>query len=231
LPVPVRRLTNPNPSVGDGFGNSVAIFGTRVVVGAFLADAGATNSGSAYVYDIGGATPALPIAALANPNPTVDGRFGNSVAISGARVVVGAASSDIGATNSGCAYLFDLTSATISLSVATLNNPNPAADALFGDSVAIDGETVVAGAPNVNTTGSPSGAAFIFGLLRPTLSIVRAAPGFATISWTPSDAPGLVLQYSEGLSSTNWTNAPSGALNPVTVRVTNASRFYRLATP
>jgi len=64
----------------------------------------------------------------------------------------------------------------------------------------------------------------------PTLTIIPAAPGFATISWTPS-TPGFVLQETLSLSLLNWTNSPSGATNPIVVPATLPSKFYRLIKP
>ena len=61
----------------------------------------------------------------------------------------------------------------------------------------------------------------------PTLTILRAAPGFVTISWAPA-TPGLVLQFSPTLMPPAWSNAPSGATNPVTVPVSFPAQFYRL---
>lgn len=64
----------------------------------------------------------------------------------------------------------------------------------------------------------------------PTLTIVRATPGNATISWTPA-TPGFVLQETWTLSPANWTNSPSGSGNPVTVPATLPTKFYRLFKP
>ena len=64
----------------------------------------------------------------------------------------------------------------------------------------------------------------------PMLTIVPAAPGFATISWT-SATPGYHLQVSTSLNPPNWTNAPSGATNPITVPATPPANFYRLTKP
>lgn len=64
----------------------------------------------------------------------------------------------------------------------------------------------------------------------PTLSIANGAPGFAIISWAPA-TPGFVLQVSASLSPPAWTNAPSGATNPVTVSATLPARYYRLNKP
>lgn len=64
----------------------------------------------------------------------------------------------------------------------------------------------------------------------PKLSIVPAAPGLATISWTPG-SPGFVLQESLGLSPTNWVNSPSGVTNPIVVPATLPAKYYRLFRP
>lgn len=64
----------------------------------------------------------------------------------------------------------------------------------------------------------------------PTLLIVAGALGFATISWSPA-TPGFVLQVSDTLTPPSWTNALSGATNPVTIPATLPARFYRLNRP
>lgn len=64
----------------------------------------------------------------------------------------------------------------------------------------------------------------------PTLVITLGAPGFASISWSPA-TPGFVLQQSDSLTNPNWSSAPSGAANPVTVPAALPSRFYRLHKP
>ncbi len=61
----------------------------------------------------------------------------------------------------------------------------------------------------------------------PTLQIVPAAPGFATVTWSPP-TPGFTPQASASLSPASWVNAPSGTNNPVTVPATVPTRFYRL---
>jgi hypothetical protein len=65
----------------------------------------------------------------------------------------------------------------------------------------------------------------------PTLTIVPANPGFATISWAPATGTNWVLQEATSLSPPNWTNSPSGATNPVTVPATQRAMFYRLFKP
>jgi hypothetical protein len=58
------------------------------------------------------------------------------------------------------------------------------------------------------------------------LFIARSGPN-VVVSWSPA-TPGFVLQISESLEGASWTNAPSGASNPVTAPQTGRSRFYRL---
>ena len=64
----------------------------------------------------------------------------------------------------------------------------------------------------------------------PTLTIVRTAPGLATISWTP-DTAGFVLQETPSLSPAEWTDSPSGATNSIVVPATGSANFYRLTKP
>ncbi len=61
----------------------------------------------------------------------------------------------------------------------------------------------------------------------PVLSITPAAPGFATISWSPA-TPGFVLQSSPALQTGTWTDAPTGGTNGVTAALSAPAQFYRL---
>jgi FG-GAP repeat len=231
--VPVVTLGNPAhfaTTDTDYFGYSVAISDARVVVGAYRGWIRGLDAGSAYVYDLTSTTPAVPVATLNNPNPTDFEYFGWAVSISGTRVLIGAPRTDVGGTDVGSAYLYDMTSATPTVSIATFNNPSPALADYFGWAVAIDGMTVVTSAFNDDTNAEDRGAAYIFGPV-PSLSIAPAAPGFATLSWTPPTSSSFVLQYADSLAPTNWFNAPSAALNPVTIPLTNAARFHRLFQP
>ena len=64
----------------------------------------------------------------------------------------------------------------------------------------------------------------------PLLRIAASGAGEATVWWEP-DTPGWVLQETLSLSSAAWTNAPSGATNPVVVPATLPTKFYRLHKP
>jgi len=164
----VHTLNNPNAfgtSGSDTFGYSVAISGNYVIIAALLEDdAGGTDSGKAYIFNV--STGAL-VHTLNNPNPvgtSAGDYFGYSVTISGNYAIVGAyQEDDAGGSNSGKAYIYDVTTGTL---VHTLNNPNAyniAQADYFGHSVAISGNYVIVGVPlEDDAGGSDSGKAYIF---------------------------------------------------------------------
>ena len=133
----------PNPHANARQGWRVAVDGNIAVVGVPQDNSGATQSGAVRVFDV--ATGALQHT-LTNPHPTEYAFFGDSVAISGTWVVVGACSDDTGAENAGSAYVYDLAGTTPIAPVATLNKPSPASNDFFGFSVAISGTRVAVGA-------------------------------------------------------------------------------------
>jgi outer membrane protein assembly factor BamB len=173
----VASLANPTPAGNDCFGISVAISGNLVVVGAPYDDTGATNAGAAYVFD---ATTGSLVCTLANPVPAASDNFGWSVAISGNIAMVGAYLDDMGAVDTGGAYVFDATTGVL---LQTLANPSPADGDNFGLVVAISGTTVVVGAPMDDTTGASSGSAYVFDAS--SGSLVRAVdnPTPAAVDW------------------------------------------------
>ncbi|HLY38718.1 MAG TPA: hypothetical protein VKU61_11830, partial [Candidatus Binatia bacterium] len=80
-----RRFTGDPSDPGDEFGASVAGFGTRVVIGAPLADRTFVDQGVVQIFD-----PTLGDQTLVSPTPSTDGRFGAAVATGDTRVVIGA---------------------------------------------------------------------------------------------------------------------------------------------
>ncbi|NQT12506.1 MAG: hypothetical protein HQ582_07150, partial [Planctomycetes bacterium] len=154
----LRTLNNPTPANYDRFGISVAISGNTVVVGADQDDTGATDAGSAYIYDA--ATGNL-LHTLNNPAPASRDYFGYSVAVSGNMVVMGATGNDTGgAEDAGSTYLYDAMTGNL---LQTLDNPAPGWLDYFGNSVAISGNTLVVGAHADNPgTANDTGSAYIY---------------------------------------------------------------------
>lgn len=177
-------LRNPNPGLAF-FGQSVAISGTRVVVGAYRDDTEATDTGRAYVFDLASANPTVPVVTLIKPRPGAGDEFGFSVGISGTRVVVGARLNDTGVTNSGTVYVFDLASQTPTVPVATLDNPQPASDDYFGSAVDISGSRVVVGAHLDDTTAANAGSIYVYDLAgaSPTVPLTINNPKSGTVQF------------------------------------------------
>lgn len=166
--VPVFSFENPSPGERDQFGHSLAMDGDRLVVGAWLDDTGATDSGVAYVYDLGSATPLVPEFTISNPSPADGDCFGVAVALDGDRLVVSAYLDDSGTEDSGRAYVFDLASPNPALSPVVLSRPGAAVNDGFGSSLAISGDKVVVGIETADATLANSGSAIVYDLSSPT---------------------------------------------------------------
>jgi hypothetical protein len=110
--------------------------------------------------------PFVQAAKLVASDGAAGDRFGYSMAISGSTVVVGAPVATVGTnTVQGAAYLFTApTSPGGTLTqVAKLTSSDGAANDQFGFSVAVDGTTVVVGAPDTTVNGnSDQGAVYVF---------------------------------------------------------------------
>ena len=157
------QLTASDASEGDLFGQSVAISGDTVLVGASLDDHGAgSDAGSARVFVRTG--PGwTEQAALSPADGAPDDFFGRSVALAGGRALVGAPQADTGGDDAGSATLFERDGSdwieTLSLSAAA-----PAAGDGFGAAVALAEDLALVGVPGDDTVGVGAGAACVSGL-------------------------------------------------------------------
>ena len=217
----VTTFTNPTPAEFDSFGVSATGVGSDyVLIGATRDDAGAEDAGAAYLFDLAGHL----ITTYTNPAPAVGGWFGYAVAAVGNAQVLMSSYQGSGVSNTTC--LYDLAGNL----VTSFANPPPAQANRFGCAVASVGtDWVLVGAKDSSAAAPSAGAAFLFPLA-PALAILLDPPGHATVSWQPN-TPGWVLQETLSLSPAAWTNAPSGASNPVVVPATLPTTFYRLHKP
>ncbi len=173
-------LKASNTEAGDEFGASMAVDGNTVVVGAQYEDSAATGvngnqadnsvfrAGAAYGFTRSGGTWTQQ-AYLKASNPETIDLFGSSVAVDGNTIVIGADREDSGATgvngnqadnsadDSGAAYGFTRSGATWTPQ-AYLKATNAGAGDFFGSSVAVDGDTVVVGAPYEDSAATGVGA-------------------------------------------------------------------------
>ncbi len=163
-------LKASNAGTNDYFGTAVAVSGDTIVAGAPYersnsreingdgADNSAISAGAAYVFVRDGTTWSQEAYLKASNSDAWD-KFGESVAVDGDTAVVGAAEEDSNATgingtgddpstdfNSGAVYVFVRNGGTWSQQ-AYLKASNTDAWDQFGASVAVSGDTVVAGAP------------------------------------------------------------------------------------
>ena len=170
-------LKASNTEAGDEFGVSAVVSGDTVVVAAPHEGSNATgvngnqtnnnaaNSGAVYVFVRSG-TNWSQQAYLKASNTGAGDNFGEPVDVSGDTVVVGAESeasnatgvngnqSNNNAANSGAAYVF-VRNGTNWSQHAYLKASNTGANDVFGNSVAVSGDTVVVGAAfeDSNATG------------------------------------------------------------------------------
>lgn len=162
-------LTSPNAQSNGAFGESVAVSGNSVVVGADSENASnLQDAGNAYViYLVSGA-----VTTLSSPNAQTNGFFGSSVAISGNTVVVGAPyETASGFSRAGHAYIFSTSGSFI----ATLTSPNAQSYGFFGSSVAISGTTVVVGADYEKVSGAV-GAGNVYTFNATTGDLIETIP-------------------------------------------------------
>ena len=168
-----RKITASDGAASDRFGESVAIDGTTLVVGAPGDDDNDNyQSGSVYVYDLTKdgnvstpSTPATPYEDEFERKITSsdfrNDNFGHSVAIEGTTLVVGIYTSD--SSNSGAVYVYDLNKTSED---SNFERKIKASDLSiwFGYSVALHGTTLVVGAPNDDDNGDSSGSVYVYDL-------------------------------------------------------------------
>ena len=148
------KITSSDAAATDRFGWSVSISGDYAIVGAYLDDDNGADSGSAYIYfrdnDVW-----TQQAKLTASDGAAGDYFGISVGISGDTAVIGAWRDN---SDTGAVYVFTR-SGTAWSQQAKLTASDASAGQGFGRSVAIDGDSMIAG---VNIFGASNRAAYVF---------------------------------------------------------------------
>ena len=158
----VTKLTQPDPTDADGFGESVAIDGGTILVGA-----GYEGAGAVYLFerDAGGADDWGEVQRLAASDGVFGDQFGRSVAIGGGTIAVGAPIERSLGTFTGAAYVFrrDQGGAGTWGEVKKLTASDAEPRDKFGWTVAASGDTVVVGMTGNNFPGNGDGlGAYVF---------------------------------------------------------------------
>lgn len=154
------KLGDADAELGDQFGRAVAIDGNTAIVGIPLDDDVIGASGSVQVFVRTGDAWAHQTKLLPADVDQAD-NFGNSVDIDGDVIVAGSTGDDDKGVNSGSAYAFVRTGGEWTEQGKLTARDGISEDAL-GTSVAVSGDTVIAGAPQDDDNGSNSGAAYVF---------------------------------------------------------------------
>ena len=163
-----QKLLASDGAHSDSFGASVAISGNYAIVGAYGNDDNGDSSGSAYIFELSNGTWSQKQKLLASDADNND-RFGHSVAISGNYAIVGAYYNDDNGSDSGSAYIFELSNGNWSEKQKLLASDGASGD-YFGSDVAISGNYAIVGANGDDDNGSDSGSAYIFELSNGTWS-------------------------------------------------------------
>ncbi|WCL50545.1 putative Ig domain-containing protein [Leptospira sp. GIMC2001] len=251
-----------NSGSNDEFGNGLSISGDTIVVSAQFegsnqttitngstasSDNSATNSGALYVFRRSGNAWAQE-AYIKSSNSNISDEFGYSVAISGDTIVAGAVNEDSnqstitnGATssgdntlsNSGAAYVFRR-SGTTWAQEAYLKASNANAADQFGNSVAIDMDTIVIGScaedsnqttitngatSSVDNSSVNSGAAYVYKRIGSNwnqeafIKASNADPGDSFCSVSISSDTIAVGSNLENSNQTTITNGAAASLN------------------
>jgi FG-GAP repeat protein len=150
-----QRLTAADGAMFDNFGQSVAVAGDTVVVGA----PNAAGRGSVYIFTRAGDSWTQSATLTASDGSPGD-RLGESVTVAGDIIVAGAIGAD---SNRGAVYTFARTGAAARTETARLTASDGAGLDRLGVSVAVAGETIVAGAARADVGGNVDrGAVYTF---------------------------------------------------------------------
>mgnify|MGYP001568795365 CR=1 FL=1 len=147
------KITASDGAAGNYFGYSVAVAGSKIIVGARGDDDNGGSSGSVYVYDLDGSNEVKITASDGAAND----HFGYSVAVGDSKIAVGA----YGDGNlSGSVYVYDLDGSN----EVKITASDGAGYDLFGHSVAVAGSKIIVGAHGDDDNGSASGSVYVYDL-------------------------------------------------------------------
>lgn len=152
-------LSAPDGAPGDRFGLNVAVSRNIAIVGASNGED--SSSGSAYVFYRDETTRSWNVTHKLQTSEDFDDDFGESVAVSGNKGIVGAHGDN--GTDTGAAYIIEKDESTgFALRVTFITASDGEEGDRFGSSVSISGNIAIVGAPRDDDNGSRSGSAYIF---------------------------------------------------------------------
>jgi hypothetical protein len=151
----------PDGGAGQRFGEALALDGVTLVIGAPAADGVGPDCGAAYVYLHDGVAWTLQQKVTA-PDGVRDDRFGAALSLDGERLAAGVPRRDpAGQGNAGAVALF-VRASGLWQQEAWLAAAAPRPVDNLGTSVALQGDILVAGAPDDDTAAPMGGAAHVW---------------------------------------------------------------------
>ncbi|QDU69864.1 FG-GAP repeat protein [Engelhardtia mirabilis] len=150
--VPTGTITASTSTTGDKFGESVAIDGDVLVVGARAYSQIATTAGTATIFERQPDGSWLEAVTLLPPTPTLLGFFGDAVAVEGDTVFVAETADDTFAVDQGAVHVYRRQSNGSWPLVQVLGPPGPTSFASFGDSLSVDSGRLAVGNFGVSST-------------------------------------------------------------------------------
>lgn len=155
-----QRLAPADASIGARVGASVDVDKDTLVLGAPDDQESGPFGGAVYVFEKKGQN-WQRAAKLLGPAPAGYREFGESVAVSGHTIVVGAPFDGPIGESRGAAYVYARTGGKWTLQ-AKLTAADSSLNQLFGDAVAIDGNTIAVGAFLDSAAAPNAGAVYVF---------------------------------------------------------------------
>lgn len=228
-----QKLKASDAQANDGDNTTAfAISGDTAVIGLQDEDTTALSAGSIYVFTRSGTTWTEQQKIQASDAAEND-RFGVSVGIDGDTIVVGANYEDDTYSNAGSVYVFTR-SGTTWTQQQKIQPSDVAAFDEFGYSVAISGDTIIAGSVWDDDTNSGSGSAYIFTRSgttwtqqqKLTASVSEASARFGTAVTIDGDSAAVGVPF-ENVSSVS----DSGAVYIFTRSGTTWSEQQRIPHP
>jgi len=157
----ITKITPSDGQIDDQYGFAIVISGDTIVVGSRRSDLSAlkTNTGAAYVYSLKGESVDL-VTKLTASDASKGDEFGQSVAIAGEVIAVGAWKDD---NKQGSLYLFRLTGGQW-IETDKIKASDGTAGDEFGYSLSAFGNRIVTGAHTADFISMDGGAAYVLTL-------------------------------------------------------------------
>lgn len=153
-------ISHPSGDLQANFGGALAMHGGTLVVGAPCDGARGFQAGGAFVYQRRGARWLLQ-QPLQRPRAMAGDLAGSAVAIDERTLVIGVPKADESALDTGAVEVFELRD-EVWTHVTTLTAPTPQVGSFFGLAVAVDGNTILVGAPGEDSDGPIAGKVHVY---------------------------------------------------------------------